>query len=102
VISTYCISSIACNLYSFNSSAGSSTVQYTLKEKGGKPVRKPYIPSPGFKKSVHKPNVRELSRLCPETSTKLSVHEFGFWNLFMLYFPQSVEAARAHLLSDRG
>ncbi len=26
-----------------------------------------------------KPQVGELSRLCPETSTKLYVHEFGFW-----------------------
>jgi hypothetical protein len=27
---------------------------------------------------IRKPQARELSRLCPETSTKLSVHEFGF------------------------
>jgi hypothetical protein len=35
-------------------------------------------PSLWFKKSIHKPQVWELSRLCPETSTKLYVHEFGF------------------------
>jgi hypothetical protein len=31
-----------------------------------------------FLKSIQKPQVRELSRLCPETSTKLYVQEFGF------------------------
>ncbi len=51
-----------------------STVQllYTVKEKGAKPDRKP------FKKSIQEPQVWELFRLCPETSTKLDVHEFGF------------------------
>ncbi len=29
--------------------------------------------------SIQKPQVWELSRLCPETSTKLYVHELGFW-----------------------
>ncbi len=28
--------------------------------------------------NVWRPQIRELSRLCPETSTKLYVHEFGF------------------------
>ncbi len=36
-------------------------------------------PSPWFKKSIQKHQVWKLSRLCPETSTKLYVHEFGFW-----------------------
>ncbi len=36
------------------------------------------IPSSLWKKSIQKPQVRELSRLCPETSTKLYGHEFGF------------------------
>ena len=35
-------------------------------------------PSLWFKKSMQNPQVWELSRLCPETSTKLYVHEFGF------------------------
>ncbi len=30
-------------------------------------------------KSIQKPQVWELSRLCQETSTKLYVHELGFW-----------------------
>ncbi len=36
-------------------------------------------PSLWFKKSIQKPQVWELSRLCPETSMKLYVHEFGFF-----------------------
>jgi hypothetical protein len=31
-----------------------------------------------FKKSIQKAQVWELSRLCPETSKKFYVHEFGF------------------------
>jgi hypothetical protein len=34
-------------------------------------------PSLWFKKFIQKPQVRELSRLCPETSKELYVHEFG-------------------------
>ena len=48
---------------------------YTVKEKRGKD-RKPY-PFPMVKKSIQN-HAWELSRLCPETSTKLCVHEFGF------------------------
>jgi hypothetical protein len=44
---------------------------YTVKEKGGKPNRKPYIP-PTEASSL------KILKLCPETSTKLYVHEFGF------------------------
>ncbi len=50
----------------------------SVKAKGGKPDRKPFPPSLWFKKSIQIPHVRELSRLCPETSTWLYVHEFGF------------------------
>jgi hypothetical protein len=38
-------------------------------------------PSPSFKKSIQKSHVWELSRLCPETLTKLYIHEFGFWTM---------------------
>ncbi len=39
-------------------------------------------PSLWFKKSIQKPQVWELSRLCHESSIKLNVHEFGFWSIF--------------------
>jgi hypothetical protein len=53
---------------------------YAVKEKGRKPDKKPPTPpSLWFKKSTQKPQVWELKRLCPETSKKLYVHEFGFW-----------------------
>ncbi len=47
--------------------------------------------------TVKKPQVWELSRFCPETSTKLYVHEFGFrktlllfhWILFLQNLPRS-------------
>ncbi len=58
-----------------------STVQLlcTVKEKGGKSEKNPYsLSSLWFKKSIQKPQVWELLRLCTETSTKLYVHEFGF------------------------
>jgi hypothetical protein len=50
-----------------------SSVQllYTVKEKGGKPDRKPYLLSQGLRNPYRKPS-------SPETSTKLCVHEFGF------------------------
>ncbi len=35
-------------------------------------------PSLWYKKSIQKPQAWELWRLCPETSTKLHVHEFCF------------------------
>ncbi len=43
-----------------------STVQllYTVKEKGGKPDRKPFLPL-WFKKFIQKPQVWELSRIWP-------------------------------------
>jgi hypothetical protein len=51
---------------------------YAVKEKGGSPDGKPYTPFPMVKKSIQKPQVCELSRLCLGTSTKFNVHEFGF------------------------
>ncbi len=47
------------------------------KEDEGKPDRN-HTPSLWFKKPIQKPQVWELSRLCPETATWLYVHEFGF------------------------
>ncbi len=38
-------------------------------------------PSLSLKKSIQKPQVWEIWRLGPETSTKLYIHEFGFRNL---------------------
>jgi hypothetical protein len=41
-------------------------------------------PSLGYKKSIQKPQVRELrdGEIMPlETSNKLYVHEFGFWSI---------------------
>ncbi len=57
-----------------------STVQllYTANEKGGKPDRKPYPLPYSFRNPCGEPQVWELSRLCPETSTKMYLHEFGF------------------------
>ncbi len=80
------ISSNSCNLLHISSNSRNilhiSTVQllHTVKEKGGKPHGKPY-PSPNGLRNPYrqKPQVWELSRLCPETSTKLFVHEFGYY-----------------------
>ena len=52
---------------------------YTVKEKVGKPDRKQHPLTLWFKKSIQKPHVWELSRLCPGTATKLYVYEFHFW-----------------------
>jgi hypothetical protein len=51
---------------------------YTVKEKGGKIDRKS-LPLPYGLRNPHR-NLKpqQLSRLCPETSKKLYVHEFGF------------------------
>ncbi len=43
---------------------------------------KTILPSLWFKKSIKNPQVWELSRLCPETSTKFYVHELSFGNAF--------------------
>ncbi len=55
-------------------------ILYTVTEKGGKPEIKPY--PLWFQKSIQKPQVWELSRLCPETSTNLYVHEFHICTVF--------------------
>ncbi len=54
---------------------------YTVKEEDNliEIHRSPYPLHYGLNKSVQKPQVRVLSRLCPEISTKFYVHEFGFW-----------------------
>jgi hypothetical protein len=56
-----------------------STVQlmYALKEKGGKPDRKPYPLLYGLR-NPHRTPYLELSRLCSDTSTKFYIYEFGF------------------------
>jgi hypothetical protein len=55
-----------------------SALVYIVKEKGRKTWWKTTPPSLWFKKSIQKPQVWELSRLCPETWKKLHVREFGF------------------------
>ncbi len=47
-------------------------------------VQKSFVPIVPF--FVRKPQVWELSRLCPETSTKLYVHEFGFRSARISFF----------------
>ncbi len=55
-----------------------SALMYTVKEKGGKPERT-QLPLPyGLRNPYRNLKSGELSRLCPETSKKLYVHEFGF------------------------
>ena len=51
---------------------------------------------PGGPNTIHKPQVWELLRLFPETSTKLYVHEFGFCRGFFSfnYRGRGVEAKR--------
>ncbi len=56
------------------------------KGKRGKTWQKTKHSSLWFKKSIKKPQVWELSRLCPETSTWLYIHEFRFWrNRLIIY-----------------
>ncbi len=43
------------------------------------PLRKWLETGMQCKHCIRKPQVWALSRWCPETSTKLCVHEFGFW-----------------------
>jgi hypothetical protein len=52
---------------------------YTVKEKGGKPDRKPHSLLYSLRNPYRNLKSEELSRLCPEASKKLYVHEFGFW-----------------------
>ncbi len=58
----------------------SSVIVHCNGERRKKPDRKPYPPPLWFTKSIQKPQVWELSRRCPEPSTKLYIHEFGFWS----------------------
>ncbi len=68
------ISSNSCNLLQFLQSV---TVHCkVVKEKRGKPEQKPYPLSYGLRNPYR---TSSLSRLCPETLTKLYVYEFGFW-----------------------
>jgi hypothetical protein len=63
--------------YKFYSSA---TVQYTVKEKGGKPDRKTHTPPFGIRnpcRNIKSENSQDCAQ-APETSTKLYVNEFGF------------------------
>jgi hypothetical protein len=56
-----------------------STLLYTVKKEGGKPDRNPHPLPYGLRNPIQNPQVSgELSRLCPETSKKLYVQEFGF------------------------
>jgi hypothetical protein len=55
-----------------------SALLYTVKDKGGKPDRKPHPLSYGLKNPNRNVKSGELSRVFPETSKKLYVHEFSF------------------------
>jgi hypothetical protein len=55
-----------------------SALLYTVKEKGGKPDRKPYPLPYGLRNPYRNLKPEKISRLGPETSMKLHVHEFGF------------------------
>jgi len=57
-----------------------STVQLycTLERRKEENLIENHTPRPMVKKSMQKPQVWELSRSFPETSTKFYVHEFGF------------------------
>ncbi len=67
------------DFYFFKLTRFYSSLLYTVKKKGGNPNRKPYTLPYGLG-NPQKPHVWELSRLCPETSMNLYVHEFGFWS----------------------
>ncbi len=71
----------------------------SVKEKGGKPDRKPFPPLPygWFKKSIQISHVWELSRLCPETSTWLYVHEFGICSVFAIENLEVQDRSSLHL-----
>jgi hypothetical protein len=56
-------------------------ILYTVKEKGGKPDRKPYPPSLPYDLRYPYRNLKlENSQDYVQTSTKWYVHEFGFWS----------------------
>ncbi len=73
-----------------------SSVIVHSKGERRKTWQKIILPSLYLKKSIQKPQVWELSRLCPETSMKLYVHEFGFWyHMWIIFLFQ-----QAHVLFD--
>ncbi len=51
-------------------------------------------PSLRYKKSIQRSQLWELSRLCPETSTKLYVHEIGFSTWMLLFLMHRSKAAK--------
>jgi hypothetical protein len=57
-----------------------STVQllYAVKEKGGKPDRKPYPLPYGLRNPYRNLKYENSKKLCPETLTKWHVQEFSF------------------------
>ncbi len=81
------ISSNSCNLLCISSNSlityFNSSVNVHCKGERRKTWCKTIRPSLWFNKSIHKPQVWELSRLCTEASTKLYVHEFGFSRLWV-------------------
>jgi hypothetical protein len=60
-----------------------STVQllYTVKEKEGKPDRKPKHPSLWFKNPYRNLNFENSQDHAQKPQTKLYIHKFGFWSL---------------------
>jgi len=56
-----------------------SSVTVHYKGERRKTLKKIMPPFLWFKKSVQKSQIWQLSRLCPETSTNLYVHELDFW-----------------------
>jgi hypothetical protein len=56
-----------------------SVLLYTVKEKEGKPDRKPHPLPYGLRNPYRNlKSENSVSRLCPDTSKKLYVHVFGF------------------------
>jgi hypothetical protein len=70
-----------CTAISISSNSGNLLQlleRVTLQRKKKENLIENHTPSLWFKKSIQKPQVWELYRLCPKTSKKLVVHEFGF------------------------
>jgi hypothetical protein len=53
------------------------------------------------KRCIRKSQVLELSGLCPETSTKLNVHEFCFWLSIISYRCCIIHVCDQHRLVER-
>ncbi len=69
-----------------------------LKEKGEKPDKNPYPLPLWLKKAMQKRHVWKLSRLCPETSIKLSVHSW----IRLRYGTQFKHLGVIELIKSRG